>query len=116
VRIVHRYILREILVPFALGISVFTFVLLIARLLRLIEMVVESVRVWFQLTTVTASASPTPTRVTIGIAPAGEPFPRPSGADDSRLPRSRLRLDMPGILLRNAPPMLARRLAAEGRE
>jgi lipopolysaccharide export system permease protein len=40
VRIVHRYILREILVPFALGLSVFTFVLLIARLLRLIEMVV----------------------------------------------------------------------------
>jgi lipopolysaccharide export system permease protein len=40
-KIVHRYVLREILVPFALGLSVFTFVLLIARLLKLIELVVN---------------------------------------------------------------------------
>jgi lipopolysaccharide export system permease protein len=39
-KIVHRYIFREILVPFLFGLSVFTFILLIARLLRLIEMVV----------------------------------------------------------------------------
>lgn len=39
--IVHRYIFREILVPFAFGLSVFTFVLLIARLLKLIELVVN---------------------------------------------------------------------------
>ena len=39
-RILHRYVFREILVPFALGLSVFTFILLIARLLRLIELVV----------------------------------------------------------------------------
>jgi lipopolysaccharide export system permease protein len=40
-KIVHRYIFREILVPFVFGLTVFTFVLLIARLLRLIELVVN---------------------------------------------------------------------------
>jgi lipopolysaccharide export system permease protein len=39
--IVHRYLFREILVPFALGLSIFTFVLLLARLLKLIELVVN---------------------------------------------------------------------------
>jgi lipopolysaccharide export system permease protein len=39
-RILHRYVFREILVPFAFGLSVFTFILLIARLLKLIELVV----------------------------------------------------------------------------
>ncbi|MCI4348149.1 MAG: LptF/LptG family permease, partial [Thermoplasmata archaeon] len=39
-RIIHRYVFREILVPFGFGLSVFTFILLIARLLKLIEMVV----------------------------------------------------------------------------
>jgi lipopolysaccharide export system permease protein len=39
-KIVHRYVFREILVPFLFGLSVFTFILLIARLLRLIELVV----------------------------------------------------------------------------
>lgn len=40
-KIVHRYIFRELLIPFLFGLSVFTFVLLIARLLRLIELVVN---------------------------------------------------------------------------
>jgi lipopolysaccharide export system permease protein len=40
-KIVHRYIFREILTPFLFGLSVFTFVLLIARLLKLIELVVN---------------------------------------------------------------------------
>jgi lipopolysaccharide export system permease protein len=40
-KILHRYIFREILVPFALGLGVFTFVLLLARLLKLIELVVN---------------------------------------------------------------------------
>jgi lipopolysaccharide export system permease protein len=40
-KIVHRYVLREILIPFGLGLSLFTFVLLIARLLKLIELVVN---------------------------------------------------------------------------
>jgi lipopolysaccharide export system permease protein len=40
-KIVHRYILREIAVPLVFGLCVFTFVLLIARLLRLIELVVN---------------------------------------------------------------------------
>ncbi len=40
-KIVHRYIFREILVPFLFGLSLFTFVLLIARLLKLIELVVN---------------------------------------------------------------------------
>ena len=39
-RILHRYVFREILVPFGFGLSVFTGILLIARLLRLIELVV----------------------------------------------------------------------------
>ena len=39
-RILHRYVFREIVVPFAFGLSVFTFILLIARLLKLIELVV----------------------------------------------------------------------------
>jgi lipopolysaccharide export system permease protein len=40
-KILHRYLLREILGPFAFGLTVFTIVLLIARLLRLIELVVN---------------------------------------------------------------------------
>ena len=39
-KIVHRYVFREIVVPFLFGLSVFTFILLIARLLKLIELVV----------------------------------------------------------------------------
>lgn len=39
--IVGRYILREILTPFLLGLGVFTLILLIARVLKLIEMVVN---------------------------------------------------------------------------
>jgi lipopolysaccharide export system permease protein len=40
-KILHRYIFREILVPFALGLGIFTFTLLLARLLKLIELVVS---------------------------------------------------------------------------
>jgi len=40
-KVLHRYVFREILVPFALGLGVFTFVLLLARLLKLIELVVN---------------------------------------------------------------------------
>ncbi len=40
-RIINRYILREILVPFGLGLAVFTLILLIARILKLVEMVVN---------------------------------------------------------------------------
>jgi lipopolysaccharide export system permease protein len=39
-KIVHRYILREIMVPLAFGVALFTFVLLIARILKLIELIV----------------------------------------------------------------------------
>jgi lipopolysaccharide export system permease protein len=39
-KIVHRYIFREILVPCLFGLTIFTFILLIARLLKLIELVV----------------------------------------------------------------------------
>ena len=38
---INRYILREIVVPFVLGLAVFTFILLIARILKLVEMVVN---------------------------------------------------------------------------
>lgn len=37
----HRYILRETLTPFLLGLAIFTFVLLMGRLLRLVEMVLN---------------------------------------------------------------------------
>ncbi len=40
-KIIHRYVFREIATPFLLGLSVFTFVLLIARLLKLTELVVN---------------------------------------------------------------------------
>lgn len=40
-KIVHRYLFREILIPFIVGLSVFTFVLLIARLMKLLELVVN---------------------------------------------------------------------------
>jgi lipopolysaccharide export system permease protein len=37
----RRYFLREVAVPFLLGIGVFTFILLIARMLKLVELVVN---------------------------------------------------------------------------
>jgi lipopolysaccharide export system permease protein len=40
-RILNRYLALEILVPFGFGIVVFTFVLLIARILKMVEMVVN---------------------------------------------------------------------------
>ncbi|HSD10416.1 MAG TPA: LPS export ABC transporter permease LptF [Candidatus Binatia bacterium] len=40
-RIVDRYILRELAVPFVLGLGIFTSVLLIVRILKLVEMVVN---------------------------------------------------------------------------
>lgn len=39
-RLLYRYLLRELLIPFLGGVATFTFVLLIARILKLIEMVV----------------------------------------------------------------------------
>jgi lipopolysaccharide export system permease protein len=41
VKILDRYILRELIVPFVLGIAVFTSILLIVRILKLVEMVVN---------------------------------------------------------------------------
>lgn len=40
-RTIDRYILREVLVPFGLGLAVFTLILLVARILKLIELVVN---------------------------------------------------------------------------
>lgn len=40
-RTIDRYIVREIIVPFGLGLVVFTLILLIARILKLIELVVN---------------------------------------------------------------------------
>jgi len=40
-KILNRYIFIEILVPFSFGLAVFTFVLLIARILKLVELVVN---------------------------------------------------------------------------
>lgn len=39
--IIHRYLFVELLVPFLLGLGVFTFLLLLARLLKLVELVVS---------------------------------------------------------------------------
>jgi lipopolysaccharide export system permease protein len=41
VKILDRYILRELLVPFLLGLAVFTSILLIVRILKLVELVVN---------------------------------------------------------------------------
>jgi lipopolysaccharide export system permease protein len=41
VKILDRYLLRELVVPFLLGIAVFTSILLIVRILKLVEMVVN---------------------------------------------------------------------------
>lgn len=41
VQTIDRYILREIAVPFGLGLAVFTLILLIARILKLVELVVN---------------------------------------------------------------------------
>ena len=41
VKIVDRYVMRELLVPFLLGIAIFTSILLIVRILKLVEMVVN---------------------------------------------------------------------------
>ena len=40
-KIIDRYILRELVVPFLLGLAVFTSILLIVRILKLVEMVVN---------------------------------------------------------------------------
>jgi lipopolysaccharide export system permease protein len=40
-RILNRYLFLEILVPFFVGLAVFTFILLIARILKLVELVVN---------------------------------------------------------------------------
>ncbi len=46
-RTINRYIFREILIPFFLGLGIFTFILLIARILKLVELVVNrGVPVW----------------------------------------------------------------------
>ena len=37
----RRYFLREVAVPFCFGIGIFTFILLIARMLKLVELVVN---------------------------------------------------------------------------
>jgi lipopolysaccharide export system permease protein len=41
VRILNRYIIQEIAVPFSLGLALFTLILLIARILKLLELVVN---------------------------------------------------------------------------
>jgi lipopolysaccharide export system permease protein len=67
-KIVHRYILREIAVPLAFGLCVFTFVLLIARLLRLIELVVNrGVPAW-NIVKIFSYIMPTFLEVTIPMA------------------------------------------------
>src|SRR5262249_11349062 len=40
-RTLHRYVFLQVLAPFAAGLALFTFILLIARILKLIELVVN---------------------------------------------------------------------------
>jgi len=40
-RTLHRYVFLQILAPFAAGLALFTFILLIARIMKLVELVVN---------------------------------------------------------------------------
>src|SRR4030066_795218 len=40
-KIIDRYILKEIMVPFGIGMGIFTFIFLVSKLFRITEMVVD---------------------------------------------------------------------------
>ncbi len=64
----RRYFLREVAVPFLLGIGVFTFILLIARMLKLVELVVNRSVPIFEIAKLFAYILPTFLEVTVPMA------------------------------------------------
>ena len=49
-RILFRYICREVVTPFLLGLLIFTLILLTARILKLVELVVNrGVPIWYMV-------------------------------------------------------------------
>jgi lipopolysaccharide export system permease protein len=64
----RRYFLREVAVPFLLGIGVFTFILLIARMLKLVELVVNRSVPIFEIGKLFAYILPTFLEVTVPMA------------------------------------------------
>jgi lipopolysaccharide export system permease protein len=68
VRIVDRYILRELLVPFILGIAIFTSILLIVRILKLVELVVNRGVPFFQILELFSYILPAFLEVTVPMA------------------------------------------------
>lgn len=64
----RRYFLREVAVPFLLGIGVFTFILLIARMLKLVELVVNRAVPIFEIVKLFAYILPTFLEVTVPMA------------------------------------------------
>jgi lipopolysaccharide export system permease protein len=68
VRIIDRYITRELLVPFLLGIGMFTSILLVARILKLVEMVVNRGIPFFQVLKLFSYVLPAFLEVTVPMA------------------------------------------------
>lgn len=64
----RRYFLREVAIPFLLGIGVFTFILLIARMLKLVELVVNRSVPILQIAKLFAYILPTFLEVTVPMA------------------------------------------------
>src|SRR5215218_2623982 len=64
----RRYFMREVAVPFLLGIGVFTFILLIARMLKLVELVVNRSVPIFEIAKLFAYILPTFLEVTVPMA------------------------------------------------
>lgn len=64
----RRYLLREVAAPFLLGIGVFTFILLIARMLKLVELVVNRSVPIFEIAKLFAYILPTFLEVTVPMA------------------------------------------------
>ena len=67
-RTLHRYFLREVTVPFLYGIGVFTFILLIARMLKLVELVVNRSVPLLEIGKLFAYILPTFLEVTVPMA------------------------------------------------
>jgi len=64
----RRYFLSEVAVPFLLGIGLFTFILLIARMLKLVELVVNRAVPIFEIVKLFAYILPTFLEVTVPMA------------------------------------------------
>ena len=67
-RTLNRYIFQEILTPFFLGLAVFTFILLIARILKLVELVVNRGIPFFDMLKIFAYILPAFLEVTVPMA------------------------------------------------